>query len=317
MIRIDGVRHTLDAIDPNVTLFFERQLESIEATLYKFMLRELKYRQYIPVSNRDNPGAETITYRMYDKVGMSKIIASYADDLPRVDVFAKEYTQKVKGIGESFGYNTQELRAAAFANTPLETLKADAARRAHREKESKVAWVGDEDAGLIGFLNNTNVPTLQAALNAGATSREWDDKTANEIIKDFRLGTSQIKQTSKGVHQADTALMPIGQYDLIAETPRSDNSDLTILEFIQKPGNSFGLKNVDWMPTELDAAFTGSTDGMILYELDPMVLEQRIPLEMVNLPVQEKGLEFIINCEGRLGGVVIRYPLACLFYYGI
>ena len=93
---------------------------------------------------------------------------------------------------------------------------------------------------------------------------------------------------------------------------------MTVLEFITKPGNTFGLTLVDWLPNELSSAFVGSTqDGAVFYERDPEVLEQRIPLEMVTLPMQEKNLEVVIPVEARNGGVVVRYPLACLFLTGV
>ena len=63
MIRLDAVRHVLDAIDQNAALFMERELEALESEIYRFKERELKYRALIPVSNRDNPGADSITYR--------------------------------------------------------------------------------------------------------------------------------------------------------------------------------------------------------------------------------------------------------------
>ena len=59
-------------------MFFERQLESVESKFYEKKLRELKFRTFLPVSNRDGPGAQTITYYFYTKFGAAKIIASVA-----------------------------------------------------------------------------------------------------------------------------------------------------------------------------------------------------------------------------------------------
>ncbi len=112
MIRIDGIRHRLDAIDQNAALFMARELESVEAEIYRFRERELRYRDLIPVSNRDNPGAETITYRMYGRVGMAKVITDYSQDLPRADVYGTSVTQPVRSLGLSVGWNHQEIRAA-------------------------------------------------------------------------------------------------------------------------------------------------------------------------------------------------------------
>jgi hypothetical protein len=316
MIRIDGVKHKLDAISSNATVFFARELEDIDAVLYEIKKKELVYRQFIPVSNRVNAGADSYTYRMFDKVGMAKIISDYADDLPRADVFGSELTSKIKTLGSSFGYSTQEVRAASMNNVPLETWKASAARRAIHEQESEIAWRGNDDSGLPGFLNNENIPITAAPAGVGGTT--WVLKTADEIIADITLIITQIRVNSKKRFSGDTMLLPIAQWNIIATTPRSTVSDITILDFLTKPGNSFGLTTIESIPDELDSAFTGGTeDGAMVYEKNSEVLEQMIPLEMITHPVQERGLEFVIPVESRHGGTVLRYPIACAIMTGI
>jgi hypothetical protein len=247
---------------------------------------------------------------------MAKIISDYADDLPRADVFGNEFTSPIKSLGVSFGYSSQEVRAASMGNVPLETMKAAAARRAIHEQESEIAWRGNDDSGLPGFLNNPNIPVVAAP--AGSGGIPWADKTPDEIIADFTLMTTTVLVGSKKRFAIDTVLLPIEQYNLIATTPRSSTSDTTILEFLLKPGNSFGLTTIESIPDELDLAFTGGTeDGMVGYEKSSEVLEQMIPLEMITHPVQERGLEFLIPVESRHGGTVVRYPIACVFITGI
>lgn len=310
-IRIDGIKHRFDA---NETLYVARELESVEATLYEWEEKELKYRALIPVSNEDSPGAESITYRMITQIGMAKIIANYSDDIPRSDAITKEYTQSVKTIATSFGYNTQEVRAAALANKPLDRIKADSARRAVREKENAICWTGDSSHGIVGFLNNPNIPILAAGAGVGGTT--WALKTPDEIINDVSLMVSEEREQSSGLHSGDTLALPIPQHTRITTIPRSANSDTTIANFILN-NKAFGIKQIEWL-TELTTAFTGDTeDGAVLYEKNPRIITNRIPLEMVTHPVQEQGLEFIVPVEARAGGVVVRYPLACLFFTGI
>jgi hypothetical protein len=307
-----------DAVTANTSVFFARELESIESTIYEFKKRELKYREYIPVSNRDNPGAENITYHMFDQVGMAIVIANYANDVPRADVFGKEFTQKVKGLGLKVGYNIQEIRAATMANTPLETLKASAHRRGFREKESQIAWNGDSASGLVGLLDNPNLPTLAALAGVTTSTIPWATKNADEIITDIGLIVAKVKEQSKGIQVADTLLLPIPQLTRIATLPRSVNSDTTVLQFVLNNPEAFGITKIDSLSTELTNAFTGGTeDGAILYERTSENLELRIPLEMQLLPVEVKGFEFIINGESRIGGVVVRYPLAFVTLTGI
>ncbi|BBO74406.1 hypothetical protein DSCW_18230 [Desulfosarcina widdelii] len=317
MIRIDAVRVFLDAIDQNAALFTARQLEAVEAEIYRYKERELKYRYLIPVSNRDNPGAETITYIMYDRVGMAKIISDYSQDLPRADVYGKSVSHPVRSLGIAVGYNRQEIRAAMMAGVGLETEKAAAQRRGIREKESAIAWTGHSASGIPGFLTNSSIPTL-AALNGDAGTPDWASKTPDEIITDVRLMTAKVRSQSKGVHEADTMLLPNEQYDLIAGTPRSAQSDVTILEFILSKSDKFGLKTIEPMYGELDNAFvSGTKDGAVIYEKSRENFELRIPMELTVYPAQEKGLEMIVPGESRIGGVVVRYPLAFLFFTGI
>ena len=78
--------------DAGEGFFFERQLESVEKVFYEKKVRETKFRRLIPLTNRDGPGAQTITYYLYTKFGAAKIIANPTDDLPRVDVAAERFT---------------------------------------------------------------------------------------------------------------------------------------------------------------------------------------------------------------------------------
>jgi hypothetical protein len=303
-------------LDAGESVFFERQLESVEARLYQTKYKELKYRRLIPVSNRDGAGASSIIYYMYSKVGMAKIIANPADDLPRSDVFAKETIAKVFSIGTSFGFSTKEMRRAQFSGVPLEMLKVDSARRAVRVKESDIAWTGEASHDIVGLFENTNITNTQAPLNAGSTSRAWSAKTSDEIIADIITMISGIRTLTKGVQAANTLLLPVAQYDIIALKPRSSLTDTTILEFITKPGNAYGLDTVDWL-VELEDAGTGASDMAFAYERDPEVLELRIPMEMQMLPPERRNLEMLTNIESEIAGVVVRYPLACYKLYDI
>lgn len=300
-------------------LFFERQLESVESRLYEKKLRELKFRRLIPTTNRDGPGAATIVYYLYTKFGAAKIIANPTDDLPRVDVAATRHTADVRVVGDSFGYSTQELRNAQFSNVPLETFRASAARRAINEKMSDVAWNGDSVYGLIGVLDNPNVPDVQVAnASGGGNSKVWGvDKTPLEIVNDIGDRITQVNEDTKEIHQPDTLLLPINKLQFIRRTPMSETfPQMTIARWLMDPLNGFGLTTLEALP-ELTGSGTGSTDQGLLYERDPEVLENRIPMEMQTLPPERRNLQFHVPVEAEIAGVVIRYPLAMIKFYGI
>lgn len=300
--------------DASAGIYFSRELESIEATLYEIKKRELKYRELIPVSNRDPAGAETITYRMMDKLGVAKVIANYADDLPRADALLTEHTQSVRTVATAFGYTVQDIQAGQMVGRSIDTLRAAAARRVYREKESKIAWNGDSDYDLLGLLDNPNIGTLTAP-DPGSGS-EWVNKTPDEILDDIITTCTDIREDSQDIHKADTLLLPIEQHSLLMKTPRSPDNDTTIGQFILNNREAYGIERIEAVP-ELKGSGTGGIDQLLLYELDSEVLEQRIPREMGTEPVQSRNLEFVVPIWGRHGGVVVRFPLALRFMEGI
>ncbi len=300
-------------------LFFERQLEAVETRLFFKKLRELKFRRLIPTTNRHGPGAASITYYFYTKFGIAKIIANPSDDLPRVDVAATRHSVNVRVAADAFGFSTQELRNAQFANVPLETFRADAARRAMNELMSDIAWNGDSVYGLGGVLSNENVSNTQvAAAAAGTNSRVWGvDKTPLEVVNDVGDRITAIVSGTKEIHQPDTLLLPIDKLRFISNTPMSETFPLiTIRKYLMDPDNGFGITMLEGLP-ELTDSGTGSTDQGLLYENDDEVLENLIPMEMITHPPQRRNLQFEIPVEAEIAGVVIRYPLALGKFYGI
>ncbi len=305
-------------LDAGESLFMERQLEAVEPRLYQVKRRELKARSLLDVSNVDGPGAATITYYMYDKTGMAKIIANPGDDLPRADVFATRQTANVHNLASSFGYSTKDLRNAQYAGVPLEMQKVDAVRRTIREEENRIAWLGNTDYNIVGFLLNGNIPDMQVAQAAGGgLSRVWGvDKTPLEVVEDIAALVTNIENTTKQVHMGDTLLLPIDKLRYLAITPMSSTyPEHTILKYIKDPDNGFGITKVESLP-ELTGIGVGGTNKMVLFESDPEVVELRIPMEMQMLPPQARNLEFLVPVECEIAGVVVRYPMACHYAYG-
>lgn len=310
-------------LDANESVYFARELEHIKAAAYDIKYPQLKGASgmLIPISTEAGSGAESITYRQYDKVGMAKIIADYADDLPRADVKGKEFTAPVRGIGESYGYNLQEVRASVMTGKALPTRRANAARRANDQKVNDIVFFAkiSTHAGLQGFIYNPNITVSTVPTRSGRTSWIADAKTPDEILADLNEIVGDIIDLTKGVEEPNTILLPYAEYQHINSTPRSPNSDTTIAKFFlgnngyvdtMIPVNE--LKQVNPKPSG-----AGAANLLICYRRDPNNLTLEIPQPFEQLPVQERGLEFLIPCHSRCGGVVIYYPLSVAIYEGI
>ena len=301
-------------LDSAETAFFARELEYIKSKSYDIEFPPLKATKLIPVSTEAGSGAESITYQSFEETGLARIISSYADDFPRCDIRGKEFITPVKSIGASYGYSMQEIRAAMFVGRSLTQRQANATRRANDQKVNRLAWYGDTASNILGLTNNPNIPSASVPADGVGASTLWTTKTPDQILRDMNQLTNGIVALTNGVEMPNTLILPIDQYTLIASTPRSANSDTTILEyFIQN--NPF-ITNVDWV-AELKGAGPGGVDIMIAYDKNPDKLTMEIPMPFTQYPPQERGLESIINCESRYGGIIIYYPLSLSIGEGI
>ena len=310
-------------LDANEGIFFARELEHIKAKAYDIKYPQLKGASgaIIPISTEAGAGAESITYRQYDMVGMAKIIADYADDLPRADVKGKEFTAPVRGIGESYGYNLQEVRASNMTGKALPTRRATAARRANDQKVNEIAFFArpSTHGGLYGLFYNPNITVSTVPTRGGRTTWISDAKTPDEILADLNEIVSDIIDLTKGVEEPNTIMLPYAEYQHIASTPRSANSDTSILKYFL--GNNGYVNRVlpvnECKQVNPKPSGGGAANLLVCLRTDPDNLTLEIPQPFEQLPVQERGLEFVIPCHSRCGGVIIYYPLSIAIYEGI
>ncbi len=308
-------------LDANETAFFLRELTHIKTRTYDVEYPEYKYKQLIPISSEAGPGADTILYRQFDRVGMVKLISNYADDLPRSDVFGKEFSIIVKSVGGSYGYNRQEIKAAQMVGRPLSTRRSEAVIKAYDQYCNTVAWLADgtpEYGGLYGMLFNPNVTKTTPTTGAWATTA-----TADQIIADMSKIYTEMLDLTKAVEMPDTFLITVAAHSRISTIPRSTLSDTTVLEFLQKayPSITFDwvneLKGVVNTLGKRPSGTTGAVDCAVLYKKSPekLTFEEPLPFEQFN--PQERNLEYVVPAYGRIGGIIAYYPLSISICEGI
>ena len=297
------------SLDANESIFFERELEAIKNQTYDRLFPEYTGLQYIPVSTEAGTYAESITYRSYTPVGIARILATYGQDLPRADIFGEEFTSPVRPLGASYGYSVQEIRAAQATGRNLPGLKASAARRAIESGLNDLAWNGDAVHGLQGFIVNGNYNQFNIP-NGAAGFPQWATKTPLEIYIDVAACLSSSTVATQGVEIADTLLLPRGAYEAISLLPYSEGSDLTVLEYVKRNRPGVEIYPVD----QLDNV--NGQRRMIAYKRDPEKVSFELTQPFEQFPAQQRGLEFIVPCHARTGGVIVPYPLSVTFAEG-
>ena len=301
--------------DSNESPFFLRQLEHIKQLVIEVEYGDLLARKLLPVSHEAGPGAQNITWRQFDRVGLARLIRDYSDDLPRVDVLGSEfYNNPVHGLGASYGYNVQEVRSAQMTGLPLDARRAMTAKEAILHLEDDLAFFGDARTGLQGFFNLPN-STLVVLPNDGAgSSVSWSTKTADQMLRDLNLIVNTIVETTKGIEKPDTLLLPLQQFNLVATTRIGIDSNNTVLKFFLDT-NPY-IKDIEAVPKLAGAGATGANRA-VAYRRDASKLTMEVPLDVTQHEVQLKGLEYEVPVEARFGGIIVYKPLSIAYADGI
>lgn len=295
--------------------FLVSQLTHIESKMYETLYKAITYPQVIPVSNEAGEWAESVTYFFMDGAAVAKFVGSKSLDVPISEIGTDKVVVPVELGATGYEYSDEELRQAIALGRPLTQLKANTSRRAYEEHAQRVAMLGDTVHNLPGFINNTNI-TSATVVNPGSGT-EWVNKTAAQILFDINDLLGDIFVDSLQVERPDTLALPTAQWSFIASTPRSDNSDTTILEYVV--ANSPYINSAaDIIPlTELTGAGAGATDRMMAYTRDIDKVVFHIPMVLRFSEPQRKGRGFEVPGEYKLSGVEFRYPGSARYADGI
>lgn len=232
---IPGLR--LDAAE-NPGIFFAQQLAHIKTKAYDKLYPELNGLKLFPMTSEADEGAAYIEYYSYEQSGIADIIANYADDLPRVDVKGTPHRAEIVNIGDSYGYNVQELRAARRhaligIGKPLDSARAEAARRAYDVRVNHLIWNGDKKSHIMGVLSSENNIPLYTLTNGASGKADWLNKTADEIAADMAGILNFIDTSTKSIEHPDSWVMPSDLFTSL-NLKRIEGTDQSVLSYIKE-----------------------------------------------------------------------------------
>lgn len=290
----------------DASIFVAKQLDYVKSHVYTKKLPPMKGLSLVPVATDVPEYAETVTYKVYDEFGIAKIISNYADDLPRADVLGTEITVKVKDIGDSYGYNINELQASLATGMNLPERKATAARRAVEMKMNSIAMVGDPAYKLYGLLTHPNIGIT-------AITGNWAAATDDVILADLDAIYDSIRVQSNGVHTPNVIALPVKQFSRITTVRVQDANGMTVAQFFlaKHPGLRF-----EEVP-EFKGAGSGGSDVIMAFEQSEENFYLDIPRMFTQLAAQARNLELVVPCIARSAGVSVIYPLALTKAEGI
>lgn len=300
--------------------FLVEQASYIEPQVYEIQYPDIQYPRLVPVDTSASEWAKTVTFFSSDKVGQAQWFHHEANDVPRADVTREKFEHQIEMAAIGYGYTLEELgQAMLIPGTNLSIERASAARRAYEEFLDRLVVSGDASKGWNGLSNSSLITPVTAANGAGG-SPLWSQKTPDEILKDVNDALTGVFSDSLTVELADTVLLDVTRYNLIA-TKRLTDTSMTILQFLQA-NNVYtaqtGQPLMIGILRQLDDAGSGNTSRMVVYRRDPQVLKLHLPMPHRFLPVWQAGpIRFDVPGIFRTGGLEIRRPGAFRYVDGI
>jgi len=292
--------------------FMVSQLAFTEGTVFERQYTPMQYEQLLPISYAAGEWADSIRYEIYDYAGRGKRSSGKGRDINLVDVAYADKSFPVVNGNIGYDFTTEELRRTAFLRRPISERKMVAAVDGFRRHMNDVGLFGSSVDNLTGLFNNALVPVGNAPVGLWQTG----PKTPAQILSDINTLINNV-WTNSGFNDFPTDIvMAPTPFAYIAATPRSDNSDKTILQYVME--NNIAKvqagRTITFTPGfGLDTAGAGSTKRMVAYVKSDQRLVMHIPLPLRFLAPQLLGLTVQVPGEYKYSGVEFRYPKSAYY----
>lgn len=286
--------------------FTIQQTSVIEREVNQIEYPDVNYAELIPLDFSGGEWAKSVTYFSGDKYGKADWINGNADDIPMAGTTLTKHETQVYTAGIGYGWGLEEISQAVMLGRNLPADDAVAARRAYEEMVYRTLLFGDASKNFTGLFNAPGV-------TAAATAATWDNATPDQVITDMNNMLIGQFTGTLFTSMADTLLLPYDRFLYLASTPRSNESDTSILTwylannpYTALTGRPLRIRGVQGLQT----AGAGGTHRAVAYRRDPNVVKAHIPMPHRFLPVYQAGpIRWEVPGIFRLGGTDVRRPL--------
>jgi hypothetical protein len=292
------------------TAFLQSELRQVSAKTYDVVNFPTMARTLVPFSETVHPGADTYSYDQYEALGEAEFKTAGATDAPEVTLRKKRFTFPMRTIWDKYQYSFEDLQAAIFSKTPLNSKLALAARMALEQKFDDVITRGDLVHGIRGLAGNTDFTAV-----APVTGTWTGATTPTQLFGDLNKLVQAAEQATGGFFKSDTLVLPLSVKPYLT-APWSTTTTPTTIEqawLATQQQAKTGITSIQYW-NKLNLANAGGTGGRALcYKNDPMVLEALLAYEYLEFPSPTDGLIIQVKSQMRFGGLAVHYPLACSY----
>jgi len=318
------------ALDAQALAFVQAQAFKVNQTVYEARFPDWDYARLVFVDTSGpewSPGILTYTS---DLTGKADWQAAGAKDIPLADVSQEMQTSTFHLAAIGYEYNIEEVNTAIQVGASLPSRRARAARMSYTKFMWDLTISGAPTKGKAGLINNAGVTAVAATADGTGSARHWmaNDgtvtKTAAQILRDVNQALTITNTATNTIEYADTILLPVEAYNLIASTPFNALGADTILSWLLRTNNytlTTGRPLTIRALPQLRTASTQTVTGggrLVAYKNDENYLKLNLPMPHRFLPVYQSGpLQWQVPGIFRTGGIEIQTNATMAYIDGI
>jgi len=288
------------------TALFSQLLEAVLSKTYDKPHRRLKAREIVPEGPPVHPGAETVATFGFDYTGSASVLASYGEDVNKVEVYGKKSTRNIVGVAAKWAITLQQVRASAMSGIDIDGKSLAAAKYFVDKKIDDLIADGDADLGIDGFLALTTSSVLYEN-QSGDLTGNWDTSTTvAEIEADIKV--CMANYDSDGIFEPTHLIVPTSTFANWRHLRIDSTSQTTMLEYI---ADKFDLEIIKWK--KCDTAAASSATRNVFFAKEDSVVSSIVSQEPEQLPSVWTGLGWETVMHARCGGVRVENPRGILY----
>ena len=293
------------------TMHLARELEYVSAQTYQVLVDPIKGREFVDFTVVPD-GAQTWAYDMWDRVAKTEWITNYAQFVGSADVSKSRTQMPFHDRGGSFHYSVSDLQNSAFARTSVSAERAMSNRIGHEQFIDDLIAVGDTERGIKGLGSNSDFQAVQSTVG------EWDPEEPEptdpdlyeaksiSLLNDFNKLVDSVEERTAEQFKANFVIYPLSFKKVLQR--RFSRYDARSRESVMLAGQQ-GVTLKYWK--RLNTASAANGPRALAYVKSRLVLEFVLAYDYRELPPQVQAYAYQVPTMSRVGGLHVRYPLAC------
>lgn len=267
----------------------------------------------------DYVSAMSVAYGITGSAGASPVTAGAANGIPIVQASVDKGVFKAHTFAAALRVMFQDMQRANYIGRSLDNLLQDGVRMAYDKHMDQNVYMGIEEYGTTGLVNNPDATETTAAATGTSSGTAWSTKEPQQILADINTALTTVWAANGYDETAipNHILLPYEQYTYILNTMVTGLATETIMDYVlknniaSKNGGSLFIGATRWCK----GAGTGGSDRMVVYVNHErfVKMDELVPLSRIMSQPNVANVCYDTAYMANISEVQLFYPTSILY----